>query len=41
MVGAAMILEIAEEVAAALLERRPVVALETSAFRLSRPGMVP
>ena len=37
MVGAAMILEIAEEVAAALRERRPVVALETSVVAQGLP----
>jgi pseudouridine-5'-phosphate glycosidase len=37
MVGVAMILEIAEEVAAALRERRPVVALETSVVAQGLP----
>jgi pseudouridine-5'-phosphate glycosidase len=37
MVGAAMILEVAEEVAAALRERRPVVALETSVVAQGLP----
>lgn len=37
MVGAAMILEIAEEVATALRERRPVVALETSVVAQGLP----